>query len=349
MIGIGQRLRSAREARGLSLDEIEAATRIRRRYLEALEAEAFDQLPAPAYAKAFLRSYASYLGLPAEDVLGMHPELRSGPLAAEGSPVDVRLTPATPQSRARRIITAIAAFVAIGVLFLAYTLYGQLRQFASTPPPGSLPGQSPSASAPGQPSSSGGETPVATQTSPGAPQGAQPAGSPQAPGSPGTPVTPTTTPAPSPSSGASPASGTTPAPSGSPIAAQEGGNTGAHPSSPTPTATPPPKPPNPEAVPSPSAAPPAASTAVHETLPAGPLQVSVEATDRSWIRTVADGVTVFEGYVNSGDHQVWQAKRELMIRIGNAAAVIVSVNGRSLGRLGMPGQVVVRTFTTSTP
>ncbi len=302
-LGVGQRLRDAREARGLSLDEIEAATRIRRRYLEALEAEAFDQLPAPAYAKAFLRSYASHLGLPIEDLLGMYPELRSGPAVAQGSPVDVRLTPATPQSRARRIITAIAAVVAIGVLLLAYTLYGQLRQFASTPPPGSSSAQGPSA--PG----------------PGSPQGSQPGGSPQAPGSPGAAVTPAPAPgAPHP-----------------PSAAQEGGPGGSPATVPTATGPSPPKPVTPE---------PASG---HETLPAGPLQVAVEATDRSWIRTVADGVTVFEGYVNPGDHQVWQARHELMIRIGNAAAVVVSVNGRSLGRLGMPGQVVVRTFTVEAP
>jgi transcriptional regulator with XRE-family HTH domain len=62
---IGSSLREARERRGLELNEIERATRIRSRYLRALEEEQFGQLPGRAYAKGFLRTYADYLGLDA--------------------------------------------------------------------------------------------------------------------------------------------------------------------------------------------------------------------------------------------------------------------------------------------
>jgi cytoskeleton protein RodZ len=60
---IGSSLRTAREHRQLDLPEVERATRIRTRYLAALEDERFDVLPAPAYAKGFLRTYADFLGL----------------------------------------------------------------------------------------------------------------------------------------------------------------------------------------------------------------------------------------------------------------------------------------------
>jgi len=60
---IGEELRSAREAQGRTIQEASAATRIRPSYLEALEAERFNELGGNVYAKGFIRSYASYLGL----------------------------------------------------------------------------------------------------------------------------------------------------------------------------------------------------------------------------------------------------------------------------------------------
>jgi cytoskeletal protein RodZ len=60
---IGETLRSAREEQGKSIAEAATATRIRSSYLEALEQERFDELGGSVYAKGFLRSYASFLGL----------------------------------------------------------------------------------------------------------------------------------------------------------------------------------------------------------------------------------------------------------------------------------------------
>jgi hypothetical protein len=60
---IGSSLRAAREQRQLELPAIEHATRIRAKYLRALEEERFDVLPGTAYAKGFLRTYADFLGL----------------------------------------------------------------------------------------------------------------------------------------------------------------------------------------------------------------------------------------------------------------------------------------------
>jgi len=60
---IGNSLREARLRQGYELPRVEADTKIRAKYLRALEDEAFDQLPVPTYVKGFLRTYADYLGL----------------------------------------------------------------------------------------------------------------------------------------------------------------------------------------------------------------------------------------------------------------------------------------------
>ncbi|HYI15537.1 MAG TPA: helix-turn-helix domain-containing protein [Thermomicrobiales bacterium] len=71
MTDFGQLLGQAREAKGVSLAQAERATRIRRDYLEALEAHEFSRLPASTYARGIVRNYAAYLGLdPAEMLAG---------------------------------------------------------------------------------------------------------------------------------------------------------------------------------------------------------------------------------------------------------------------------------------
>ena len=66
MFEIGSSLREARLRQGLDFPAIEAGTKIRGKYLRALEDEQFVQLPAQTYVKGFLRTYAEYLGLDGE-------------------------------------------------------------------------------------------------------------------------------------------------------------------------------------------------------------------------------------------------------------------------------------------
>jgi len=63
MFEIGNSLREARVRQQIELGEAELSTKIRARYLRALEEESFDALPAQTYVKGFLRTYADYLGL----------------------------------------------------------------------------------------------------------------------------------------------------------------------------------------------------------------------------------------------------------------------------------------------
>ncbi len=85
MPDLGKALTQARVARGLTLQDAERDTRISRRYLEALEREDFKAFPAPVYTRAFLRTYAQYLGLNPAQAMALlpgathEPELRPLP------------------------------------------------------------------------------------------------------------------------------------------------------------------------------------------------------------------------------------------------------------------------------
>lgn len=78
MFELGSSLREARGRRGLSLAEVEAATMIRVRYLDALEHERFELLPSGPYRRSFLREYAEFLGLDG-DIYASEYELRVAP------------------------------------------------------------------------------------------------------------------------------------------------------------------------------------------------------------------------------------------------------------------------------
>jgi cytoskeleton protein RodZ len=65
---VGARLRSAREAHGLSLDDIAARTRVPTRHLKAIEEDAFDQLPAAPYSVGFAKAFADAVGLNREEI-----------------------------------------------------------------------------------------------------------------------------------------------------------------------------------------------------------------------------------------------------------------------------------------
>ncbi len=79
MAELGKALFQARVGRGLTIEDAERDTRISKRYLEALEREDFSAFPAPFYARAFLRTYAQYLGLDAAQLLAALPHARLDP------------------------------------------------------------------------------------------------------------------------------------------------------------------------------------------------------------------------------------------------------------------------------
>lgn len=81
--GFGNWLRRQREAREISLRDIAERTKIGIRYLEALEEDRFDILPAPVFTKGFLREYARYVGLSADEVINHYLAAHSQEIAEQ--------------------------------------------------------------------------------------------------------------------------------------------------------------------------------------------------------------------------------------------------------------------------
>lgn len=80
---LGTMLREARLRRGLTLAEASADTRINPAYLEAIESERWELMPAPVYARGFFRSYARYLGMPGDTIERLVPHNLPRPLELE--------------------------------------------------------------------------------------------------------------------------------------------------------------------------------------------------------------------------------------------------------------------------
>lgn len=117
---VGDRLRKAREAQGLSLAEVGSRTRVPLRHLEAIEATDLAQLPSPTYAVGFSRAYARAVGLNDADVArDVRAELNTVPRAPEYEPYQMA-DPARVPSRGLAIIglgLAIALVVLAGLYF----------------------------------------------------------------------------------------------------------------------------------------------------------------------------------------------------------------------------------------
>ncbi|MEA2571403.1 MAG: cytoskeleton protein RodZ [Acidobacteriota bacterium] len=72
LASFGEELRREREIRGISLKEIADATKISKRFLEAIERNDHRTLPAPVFTRGFVREYARYLGLNSEDMVNRY-------------------------------------------------------------------------------------------------------------------------------------------------------------------------------------------------------------------------------------------------------------------------------------
>jgi cytoskeleton protein RodZ len=122
---IGNSLREARLRQQLDFPELEQATKIRSRYLRALEDEEFDVLPAETYVKGFLRSYAEYLGLDGQLYVD---EYNSRYVVGEEEPVarPRRSSAGATQSRvdSRVVLATIAGIVAVTALFILAWKFG---------------------------------------------------------------------------------------------------------------------------------------------------------------------------------------------------------------------------------
>ncbi len=110
---VGERLRDAREAKKLSLEDIAAQTRIPLRHLEAIESAAWDNLPAPTYTVGFAKSYASAVGLDRAEIGEQLREEMGGQRFASTSP---EVFEAADPARTMPKWLVISAVVAVALL-----------------------------------------------------------------------------------------------------------------------------------------------------------------------------------------------------------------------------------------
>jgi cytoskeletal protein RodZ len=111
MESIGEKLRLARESNNLTIDQVARETHVAKRFLKALEDEEFDVFPGETYAMGFLRSYSEYLGLDAEDLIGIYRNIK---IQEQPLPMSELL-----DSRPRLPSPRVILFVAAAVLILA--------------------------------------------------------------------------------------------------------------------------------------------------------------------------------------------------------------------------------------
>jgi cytoskeleton protein RodZ len=112
---IGTSLREARLRQGVDLPRVEADTKIRAKYLRALEEEKFDVLPAETYVKGFLRTYAEYLGLDGQ----LYVDEFNSRFAREEEPAVATASSGRPRPRpveSNFVVVTLAGIVAVTVL-----------------------------------------------------------------------------------------------------------------------------------------------------------------------------------------------------------------------------------------
>jgi cytoskeleton protein RodZ len=142
MFEIGNSLREARLRQGLDLAEIEQATKIRSRYLRALEEEQFELLPAQTYVKGFLKAYADQLGLDGD----LYVEEFNSRYATEEEPVQHGRGgggrgswPAPMRLQSSAVLISLTAIGLAGALVVA------AWRFGATDEPDDIPGLPPAA------------------------------------------------------------------------------------------------------------------------------------------------------------------------------------------------------------
>lgn len=131
MFEIGNSLRETRLRQQLDFAELEHATKIRAKYLQALEEEHFELLPSHTYIKGFLRSYADYLGLDGQLYVD---EYNSRYVIGEDeAPLSTRRVPASrrrtsDRRESRVVVLALASIALVTALVIAAWRFGNPEQ-----------------------------------------------------------------------------------------------------------------------------------------------------------------------------------------------------------------------------
>jgi len=361
---LAQRMRDARAARGVTLDEAEQATKIRRRYLEAIEAGDFAQLPDGPPGRGFVRNYARYLGLDPQAVIGLFE-------AEVGVPLIMLHDPAPPPPVRQKPISRFTQVALLGP---------HLAETDGSTDEKTMEAEQASASLQQAVVRRDGTTGKAIVVSASRPL--------RAGGSsfrlknvrgPFSEYDPNMMSARGPRQPFSAMSRPSPIGQALPYAlgavvvvgalaffalvllpaAQEWINT-ALPSQPQATAREPEFVPQvtifaPQPTPAPVVAEPAAAgeppmaepSPLAQPAPVGSLQLALDARERAWVRVRVDGSIVFEGIPPIGRGIPFSANRDIQVETGNAGAFDIILNNVRLGPLGARNEAVVKTWNAS--
>jgi cytoskeleton protein RodZ len=154
---IGTTLREARVRRALTLQQVEEDTKIRVKYVQAMENEDWDIMPGVTYVKGFLRTYSTYLGLDPEVIIGEFRSRGMVPSAEHHEPFSGSSVIGKPHSHRGRNTIVILAIVCLVVLAAIYALgmdSGKSDEHQTKPGALGIASPSPKASKTPQPSAS---------------------------------------------------------------------------------------------------------------------------------------------------------------------------------------------------
>ncbi len=338
LVELGAALRVEREKRGLDLEDAAHKLKISARLLRALEEGDEKSLPPLAYTKGFIRSYASYVGLSAEEVSEALGALEAATEPTTPQNVYEPEMVLTPRRNLKPLLAAVFMVGIVAAVFFAWQqgaldfLGRQTRRLAQPAPmqsaesvdPGNLASRSaPVAAAPTAGSASGlaSGQPAAPVAAPVAAPAAATAGKPAA--SAPAPATQTPANATAPAGQASqPAAGLPPVRGTAAPAASVSTPATSAPAAPAQTA----------------AVPPAGET------PAGQHKLIITATEECWIHSSADKTDTRQFSLRKGDTFALTFSKSLELKLGNAGGVRLRYDGEELPQAGQSGQVRNLTF-----
>ena len=326
LVELGAALRVEREKRGLDMEDAANKLKISARLLRALEEGDEQSLPPLAYTKGFIRSYASYVGLSAEEVSEALGALEAAAEPAAPQNVYEPEMVLTPRRNLKPILAGVVMLGIVAAVFFAWQqgaldfLGRQTRRLAQPAPmqsaesvdPGNLAGRSaPAAPAPVAAAAVKSAVPAsapAAQASAVAPAASQPAS--QATGQPAGQSA-------QPAAGLPPVRGTAaPAPAATAPAAA----TQAAPAQPAPAAQ------------------------TGEVQPGSQHKLIITATEECWIHSNADKTDTRQFSLRKGDTFALTFSKSLELKLGNAGGVRLRYDGEELPQSGQSGQVRNLTF-----
>lgn len=102
MASFGEGVKREREKKKITLDQVSVSTKISARMLRAIEEEKFDQLPGGIFNKAFVRTYARYLGLDEEKTVADYMAVAGGPQATQAEDMELRAMAEQKEKKSHR-------------------------------------------------------------------------------------------------------------------------------------------------------------------------------------------------------------------------------------------------------